>query len=230
MVQDGLAAGRQSMTHGGMTHGGMTDGGMTDGGMASRRMANRALASRAISGLGRLLAAFGVAASLTVAQAQTPAPAAASPLAKVYDCAAIASDPDRLACYDAAVGRLKEAETKGDVVAIDRESVTRIKREAFGFPIPSLPSFVRGAIGGGDDSGQEDAEARGQTMVIERIGKAGDRTAYVFTNGQVWHATEPGALRGAKPGMSITIKPAALGSFLASLEGRNQSQRVRRQR
>jgi hypothetical protein len=67
-------------------------------------------------------------------------------------------------------------------------------------------------------------------MVIERVGKAGDRTAYYFTNGQVWAATEPGALRGAKPGMSVTIKPAALGSFLASLDGRNQSQRVRRQR
>ncbi|MAP94663.1 MAG: hypothetical protein CMK07_06900, partial [Ponticaulis sp.] len=63
------------------------------------------------------LAGVGVFVSLSfqsVAQTQ-------SPLDALYACSEIESDSERLACYDGAVGRTKEAETAGEFRTITRQ-------------------------------------------------------------------------------------------------------------
>ena len=51
---------------------------------------------------------------------------------------------DRLACFDAAAARLDEAEKKGDIVVVDRRQAQEVRRQAFGFTLPSLTLFDRG--------------------------------------------------------------------------------------
>lgn len=65
--------------------------------------------------------------------------AEAAPLDEVYNCAAIDNSDDRLACYDAAVGRLQQAEASGDVRMVTRKDVEAVERDAFGFNLPTLP-------------------------------------------------------------------------------------------
>ena len=83
-----------------------------------------------------------------------------TPIADVYACAGEADDAARLACYDAAVGRLKSAEEAGEITTVTREEVETVRRESFGFSIPSLPSLAMPKFGGGDGDGLEEVTFR----------------------------------------------------------------------
>ena len=98
----------------------------------------------------------------------------------VYACAGISTDAERLACYDAAVGRLKAAEDAGEVTTITRSEVEKVKRESFGFSIPSLPSFALNKSGG-------EAEVEEVTVPIRSV-RAGPygKVTITLENGQVW--------------------------------------------
>jgi hypothetical protein len=134
----------------------------------------------------------------------------------VYACKEIAADADRLACYDAAVGRLKAAEEAGEVKTFTRREVEEVKRDSFGFSIPSLPKL---AFGGKDESGNAKSdELKEVTFPIQSIG--GRRGALVITleNGQVWEQTDDKGVspRGQK---EARIYQAALGSYKMKLDG-----------
>src|SRR4051812_1363572 len=62
----------------------------------------------------------------------------------VTDCRAVSDPNARLACYDEAVSRLDQAESSGQVVVLDREAAKEVKRQAFGFSIPSISLFSKG--------------------------------------------------------------------------------------
>jgi len=74
---------------------------------------------------------------------QTSAQVADQPaeISAIYNCKAEIDPTKRLACYDAAVGRLEIAQKTGEVVAVSKTQVENVEREAFGFNIPSLPSL-----------------------------------------------------------------------------------------
>lgn len=140
----------------------------------------------------------------------------------VYACAEITEDLERLACYDSAVGRLKEAEEAGELTTVTRADVEAVERESFGFSLPSLPKIA--FPGSGDEEGIEQVE-----FEIDRIrsGQSGKLTVYL-ENGQVWQqidTTETFLNRG-DPGVA-TIKRASFGSFMMTLE-RGRAFRVRR--
>jgi len=65
----------------------------------------------------------------------------ASVLSDLYICSSISDDADRLSCFDKAVPTLKVKEEKKEIVAIDAEQVREIKRDSFGFSLPSLPKI-----------------------------------------------------------------------------------------
>nr|WP_321441906.1 hypothetical protein [uncultured Hyphomonas sp.] len=134
----------------------------------------------------------------------------------VYACKEIAADTERLACYDAAVGRLKAAEEAGEVKTFTRKEVEEVKRDSFGFSIPSLPKL---AFGGKDDSGKSKSdELKEVTFPIQSI--SGKRRALVITleNGQVWEQIDDKGVnpRGQK---EARIYQAALGSYKMKLDG-----------
>lgn len=157
----------------------------------------------------------------------------AAPLDAVYACAGLGDDAARLACYDAAVGRLKSAQEAGDVVAVDRESIKELEKESFGFSLPSLPKLALPKLGGGRsersaaaDSGLEKIQAG-----LVRIEKAGPtRNRLYLDNGQVWLQIDgsPARARGKGP-HTVEIRRAALGSFLMTINDTGASIRVRRE-
>lgn len=145
-------------------------------------------------------------------------------LDQVYACANVSGEAERLACYDAAVGRLREAQNTGNLVAVDRQQAQQIEREAFGFSLPNLPRiFGRG----GDGAAEELAELQ---MTIARVEqpRGGGAARIVMTNGQVWTQSDGATARGFREGRNVTVRNAALGTFLMSVEGGGAPIRVRR--
>lgn len=72
----------------------------------------------------------------------------ADPIDDILVCQQIADEASRLACFDAAAGRLSE-ERRNGLVAIYREDVEAVERDSFGFDLPSMPRlslslFARG--------------------------------------------------------------------------------------
>ena len=65
----------------------------------------------------------------------------AAVLQAIVDCRAMTDTNARLACYDAAAAKLDEAESSGQVVVVDREQATKVRKEVFGLQLPSLDIF-----------------------------------------------------------------------------------------
>lgn len=156
------------------------------------------------------------------------APAVAQPapegraaiLSKLSDCRKITENAQRLACFDSAVGALEQAEAKGEIVVVDREQARKVRRQAFGFNLPSLDLFDRG------ESPAEIANVSGKIATARQTGAG--KWVVTLEGGAVWEQSDTAALnRPARPGMAVSIKRAALGSFLLSVDGQ-RSYRARR--
>lgn len=147
------------------------------------------------------------------------AQSAASPVDAVYACAVIATDAERLACYDAAVGRLKQAEATGEITTVSRAEVEAVKRESFGFSLPSIPNlFARKAE---SSEGPPAEEFREMTLAVSKVtaDSTGKLTVYLDT-GAVWRQIDTTAVRIRKktPPKSASIEKAAFGSYLMKLD------------
>ena len=128
-----------------------------------------------------------------------------------YACADIETDAERLACYDGAVGRLKAAEESGELATVSREEVETVRKESFGFSIPSLPSLALPKLGSSEKADLDRIEAG-----IKSIQRSRDnRLLVTLDNGQVWRQIDdkPVRYRKKSPPETAEIKTAALGSF-----------------
>ena len=172
--------------------------------------------------------AFAGAAS---AQQQEPQPSPGV-LDQVYACANISDEAQRLACYDGAVGRLRAAQTSGNLVAVDRQQAEELDRDAFGFTLPSLSRL----FGGGSDAATPGGAERPQfervdrmTLEIARVTMRRDGTAlFTMTNGQVWSQIDNENPRNARVGGQVTVRRGTMGSYLMSVEAGGPALRVRR--
>ncbi|MBL8551951.1 MAG: hypothetical protein JNJ73_18325 [Hyphomonadaceae bacterium] len=187
-------------------------------------------------------------AASTGAWAQASGEATPSALARVYACAETRDEGERLACYDAAVGRLRQAESGGDFVAVDRARVEEVERDSFGFNLPSLsrlvprfnlgarsaarPETAASAIAAPATAGpdrDEDGLNRVQA-VIERVSDRGNgRHAFILTNGQIWTQVEAQRTGNVQAGDSVTIRRASMGSFRLISDRGGAGHRVRRE-
>lgn len=157
---------------------------------------------------------------------ESGAAGAASPLSPLYVCAAKTDSQERLACFDSAVAQLKAREASSEVVALDAPKVAQMRREAFGFNLPSLPKL--GLPKFTKDKVEEPREER-QTMVAVRIGRNGGYNTVHMENGQVWQLVETREVDlPRRPPVNVNIRSATMGSFILSFEGRNRGYRVRR--
>lgn len=160
--------------------------------------------------------AFGAAALLATAAAGQPKDgpskgARAAIVQKLTDCRKITEDAARLACYDQAAAAFDQAEAKGDVVVVDREQAQKVRRQAFGFTIPSISIFEKSAT-------QEEVENVTGVIATARQDGSG-RWVIKLDDGAIW--TQVGAdevFKTPKPGMSVKIRKAALGSYLMSVD------------
>jgi hypothetical protein len=145
-------------------------------------------------------------------------------LDEVYACASISEAEARLACYDAAVGRLREAQTSGNLVAVDRQQAQEIERDAFGFHLPSLPRIF------GRNSNEPAAEtvAEMRLEIASVVRRRNGPATFTMTNGQIWTQIDDENARNAREGGTVTIRRATFGSFLMSVDAGGPAIRVRR--
>lgn len=147
-----------------------------------------------------------------------------SPLSSLYTCMDIEDSAARLECYDNSVANLRKAEQSKEVVAIDAKAARKIKREAFGFNLPSLPKLGLPKLGSDEKMDELVAE-------VQSVQKNGRVLVITLKNGQVWQQT--GGQLGFIPKGDLTakIRPKSLGSFKLSLSnGKNTARglKVRR--
>ena len=145
-----------------------------------------------------------------------------SPLQTIYECAEIDDGTERLACYDNAVGRTRQAQEAGEFQTITRQEAEDVQKDAFGFSMPSLPKFRLPSFGNEGDEVKRDDEGdiSEVVLVIDRITE--DRLGKVFIefeNGQAWRQSDSKRIRVSRkrPPESATIKRGSFGSFLIKL-------------
>lgn len=161
---------------------------------------------------------FGLAPAAAFAQTATP-----QALTDVYTCAQIEEDAQRLQCYDAAVGRLRQAESAGQVVAVDRDQAREIERDSFGFHLPSLSRLLPNLEGG-----NREIDNVQMTVVGVQSNPLGYHT-FEMENGQLWKQIDPQRVRNVRAGDTVTIERAALGSFRLISSRGGAGYRVRRE-
>ena len=142
-------------------------------------------------------------------------------LRDVLSCRQITGPEERLACYDAATLRLEEADRAGEVRVITRAEVEKVRRESFGFRIPSLPSFA-----GNGSAPDEDVERI--TEPVRSVSVSAGRLQVTLEDGSVWTQIDDKPIRARRPA-SAEIFQAALGSYKMKLDG-GLAFRVRRER
>src|ERR1700754_2572727 len=82
-----------------------------------------------------------VSALATAALAAGGSDTAPKAVQATIDCRKLSDNTARLACYDSAVDALGQQLSEGQVVAVDHAQVQQVRRQAFGFTLPSLTIF-----------------------------------------------------------------------------------------
>jgi hypothetical protein len=148
----------------------------------------------------------------TGARAATPAPTRAPAVQAVIDCRKLADSAQRLACYDATVDSMAKAETAGDLVTLDRAQRRAVRRQAFGFTLPTLSMFDRGEK-------PDEVDRIDETLASARQDAQGKWT-FVMQDGAVWRQIDDEFLsRKPHQGSAIVIRRAMLGSYMLSVDG-----------
>jgi hypothetical protein len=157
-----------------------------------------------------VLAALAFPALAAPALAQPRPEGRAAIVQKLVDCRKTADDAARLACYDRAAEALDQAEARGDIVVVDREQARKVRRQAFGLSLPSLSLF---------DRGESDEELNTVTGAVRAARQdATGRWTVTLDSGATWTQVDTSPLRRTpKPGMTVKIRKAALGSFMMNI-------------
>lgn len=132
-------------------------------------------------------------------------------LTDLVACKAIADPAERLACYDQRVASLDTATRNRDVIVADRETMKEARRGLFGLKLPSVRLF-----GGGESEAVTEIEG-----VIKSASQNGfGKWEFVLEDGARWVQTDTKAIpRYPRPGFKIVIREAAMGSYLAKVDG-----------
>jgi len=159
-----------------------------------------------------LLVAGGVLAFAVPSLAADPPAKRAGVYQKVLDCRTITDPTARLACYDQAAAQFEQAETSGQVVVVDRAQMREVRRQVFGFSVPSISLFTRGER-------EEEVNTLASTVTAARQDPYG-KWVITIEGGAVWKQTETAELvRRPKPGSKVEIRRGALGAFFMNVDG-----------
>jgi hypothetical protein len=144
---------------------------------------------------------------------------------KLVNCRSIADNVARLACFDAQVARLEEAETRNELVVVDKAQVKKARKGLFGLSLPDLGLF------GGNEADEKDPDQEGISKIESTIRSASQNTSGKWTiileDGARWIQIDTGSIRTAKPGQAIKIRKASLGSYFANINGQAAIRMIR---
>jgi hypothetical protein len=153
-----------------------------------------------------------VAAIAGAASAQPKPEGRAAVLQKLADCRKLTDGTARLACYDSAAAALDVAEAKGDIVVVDREQARQVRKQAFGFSLPSITLFERGEKA-------EEIDNLNSKVAAARQNRDG-KWVIRLEEGGTWTQVDTTAVGIApRPGNAVKIRRATMGSYLLSVGG-----------
>jgi hypothetical protein len=158
--------------------------------------------------------------ALAAGPAPATSPERAKEMQQLAECAKLTDAAARLACYDKAAHALDQAEAKGDVVVVDREQARKVRRQAFGFTLPSMSLFERGE--------KPEDVASTQTAVVSAHKALTGKWVLKLADGSTWSQVDLTDIPiDPKAGDKVKIVRAAMGSYLASI-GNQREVRVHR--
>lgn len=146
------------------------------------------------------------------------------------ECAGIADDRQRLACYDAASGHASVPSIPPGATASPPASGAAAPAPAAAPAAPANPEaeFGLSAIAKEKRSGTNSLD-RIRSIVTEVVSNRSGKDAFRLENGQRWIQTEVPAQPVVMSGDVVEIRRASMGSFLASVPGSGRpAVRVRR--
>ena len=138
---------------------------------------------------------------------------------KLVACRSITDSTQRLACYDAQVTALDEAEKRDDLVVMDRKQVRETRKSLFGFTLPKF-SF------GGKKLDEKDDTIQIETT-IQSVRRNGHAWSFTLAEDAGTWETSDNLPTAPKSGDKIRIKKATMGSYLGQV-GFNRGVRFRR--
>lgn len=150
-----------------------------------------------------------------------------APLQRVYACAGIEKADERLACYDAAVSGLKQAEATGGVAVVSREQIAEAEKKAFGLGPATIADVAKSAPAAAAAPAQPDPLDKVMVSITSFTKSPRGQLRFVMADGQVWEEIDAGLGRLSSLPAPAEIRKAALGSFLLKV-GDRAAVRVRR--
>jgi hypothetical protein len=157
-------------------------------------------------------AGLGVMTSAPLAAKEDGLPDEAPTIFKVViECRAIANPTERLACFDANVAKLDEAQQKNELFVADKAQVRETRKGLFGLSLPKIRIF-----GKGDDA--DEINSVDLSIVSIRQGLRG--WVFELEDGSIWAQTD-GQYSGRSPkqGQTLHVKRAAFNSYMAKVDG-----------
>lgn len=148
-------------------------------------------------------------------------PARPSQFQAVVACRQIAENAARLDCFDRQVASLDAAESRSEIVLVDRQQIRSTRRSLFGLALPKIPFL---------DDGDDEAESapREYDSKIRSLSAARDGKWTFQLEDAVWRTTEVAGFQpDPKAGDDVKIRRGPLGSFKLSVEGRPAMRAVR---
>lgn len=144
---------------------------------------------------------------------------------ELYACRDIVDSTARLACFDREVGELSAADTNREISFADQATMKKARRGLFGFSLPNL-----GPLFGGDDDKEEERITSIDSTIKAVSTNAAGKYRLTLEDDAIWVQIDGiGTVFDVRPGRKINIKAAALGSYLARIDG-GRAFRIRRER
>ncbi|WP_174300886.1 hypothetical protein [Caulobacter sp. S45] len=165
-----------------------------------------------------LLAAAGALPASARPASPTANPAAVAQA--IGDCRKLTDRDARLDCYDKATDAFEQAQASGQVVVVDREQVRAVKRQAFGFNVPSLNLFAHGP---------KEEQVDKVSVKLAGAHQNGDsRWVMVTDEDAVWTQIDGADLfNPPHAGSTVAIRKAMLGSYFCNVDGQSAIRCIR---
>lgn len=146
----------------------------------------------------------------------------------LLDCTSILSDAERLTCYDNAV---KAFSSEARAIAERREAQAAKLAAA---------AAAAGAAQKSDSFGREGTRNFGRpeegridridSTLREMLTDSSGKSVFILENDQIWRQADGFRLPNGRPGVAVTVKRGAMGSYRLTLAGSNRTVQVVRMR